>query len=64
MENEMLRAENAELKIQLAQRNTTFRAEFATQLPRLIQLCHPDKHGNSYISNQVAKWLILQKEVL
>jgi hypothetical protein len=27
-------------------------------LKRLIMLCHPDKHGNSKISNEITQWLL------
>lgn len=34
-------------------------AEFtATQLQKLIALCHPDKHKNSADSTEVTKWLL------
>jgi hypothetical protein len=28
------------------------------KLKRLIQLCHPDKHGNSKVSTEVTQWLL------
>ena len=30
-------------------------------LPRLIQLCHPDRHGNSEAANNVTVWLLAQR---
>lgn len=33
-------------------------AEFREQLPRLIQLCHPDRHGGSEGSTRVTAWLL------
>lgn len=29
---------------------------------RMIRLCHPDKHNNSEVSNQVTAWLIDQRK--
>ena len=31
-------------------------------LKRLIILCHPDKHSNSELSNNVTAWLLGQKQ--
>lgn len=33
-------------------------AELTEQLPRLIQLCHPDKHANSEASVKATQWLL------
>lgn len=30
-------------------------------MKRLLMLCHPDKHGNSTLSNDVTKWLLKQR---
>ena len=27
---------------------------------KLLMLCHPDKHGNSEMSNEVTRWLVEQ----
>jgi hypothetical protein len=32
--------------------------DWQKQLPRLIQLCHPDKHGNSTASTELTQWLL------
>lgn len=32
------------------------------QVEKLIRLCHPDKHKNSELSNQVTKWLLAQRK--
>jgi len=34
------------------------RAELAANLPALLQLVHPDKHGNSPAANRVTVWLL------
>lgn len=31
-------------------------------LPKLIQLCHPDRHGNSALSTEVTRWLLEQRK--
>lgn len=31
-------------------------------IKQLLQLCHPDKHGNSSLSNEVTKWLLSQRK--
>jgi hypothetical protein len=33
-------------------------SEFLRQLPRLLQLCHLDRHENSTASNEATKWLL------
>ncbi len=30
---------------------------------RLIQLCHPDRHGNSQAAQNATTWLLAQREV-
>lgn len=32
--------------------------ELAEQLPRLLLVCHPDKHGGSQASTKVTQWLL------
>ena len=32
--------------------------ELAEQLPRLLLVCHPDKHGNSQAATKVTQWLL------
>ena len=32
--------------------------DWQKQLPRLIQLCHPDKHGNSAAATELTQWLL------
>lgn len=32
--------------------------EFRAQIPRLLQLCHPDRHENSEASNRATSWLL------
>ncbi len=34
----------------------------ATMLKRLIQLCHPDRHGNSEASNTATRFLLQLRE--
>lgn len=33
-------------------------------LPRLLQLCHPDRHGNSTAANTATTWLLAQRRKL
>jgi hypothetical protein len=35
-----------------------FYSEAKEYLPALIQLCHPDKHHGSSLSNKVTQWLL------
>lgn len=51
-EIDRLRHENAMLHMQGGNPLTPAR------LRQLIQLCHPDKHGNSDQSNDVTQWLL------
>jgi hypothetical protein len=30
-------------------------------LPKLIRLCHPDKHANAAAANEVTRWLLEQR---
>lgn len=39
-------------------------AELAAQLPRLLQLCHPDRHGGSPASVTATQWLLERRRVL
>ena len=32
--------------------------ELAEQLPRLLLVCHPDKHGNSQAATKATQWLL------
>lgn len=34
------------------------------RLKQLLQLCHPDRHQNSPLSNDVQQWLLQVKAVL
>ena len=34
------------------------RAAVLTRFPQLVQLVHPDRHGNSPLSNDVTTWLL------
>lgn len=39
-------------------------AGFQEQLPRLLQLCHPDRHENSTMSNEATQWLLRARDKL
>lgn len=32
------------------------------QVKALLRLCHPDKHSNSKLSNEVTKWLLAKRD--
>ena len=36
--------------------------EFLTEIPALLQLCHPDKHSESGGSKRVTSWLLKVKK--
>lgn len=36
----------------------------AELLPALIQLCHPDRHGNSQAANRATQWLLKTRKTL
>ena len=44
--------------MQQAQRQSSLDKELAEQLPRLLLVCHPDKHGNSQAATKVTQWLL------
>ena len=62
-----LRAQNRRLQadLTLAQKNTAPWNRGSgippEMLPRLIQLCHPDRHGNSEAANNATCWLLAQR---
>lgn len=66
---EELEQENTELRFRVMMSSggfTAFRGagmpgDLQQQLPRLIQLCHPDKHGGSPAANEVTAWLLKQR---
>ena len=37
-------------------------ADWRDYLPRLIQLCHPDRHGGSEAANRATVWLLALKK--
>jgi hypothetical protein len=39
-------------------------SDFQNNLPRLLQLCHPDRHGGSQAANHVTRWLLEQRQQL
>ena len=46
-----------------ARTHTEYRVQIETRrLRQLIQLCHPDKHGNSATANDITQWLLAQRE--
>lgn len=38
--------------------------ELNENLIKLISLCHPDKHNNNKISNQITKWLLKYRDMV
>lgn len=38
--------------------------ELVEHLPRLLQLCHPDRHGNSESATRATQWLLLMRQKL
>ncbi|WP_201216138.1 hypothetical protein [Halochromatium roseum] len=53
-----LRAENADLKTRSLAPLRSIPPEL---IPKLIRLCHPDRHGGSAIANDVTRWLLEQR---
>lgn len=59
-----LEAENGQLRRQLSEvvgrlhRAGSLAAEFHENLPRLLQLCHPDRHDGSPASLKATRWLL------
>ena len=46
---------------ELRSKNAYLHEEFGRLLPKLIQLCHPDKHNNSTTAVEVTQWLNQQR---
>lgn len=65
-ELERVRAENAALrqKLRLKMKVESYTVNWCPEdkLHALISLCHPDKHGNSAISNKITQWLLSQRK--
>lgn len=58
-ENFRLSMRVADLERQLANRpRSPLEAELRDVLPRLVQCCHPDRHGNSAASTVATQWLL------
>lgn len=34
------------------------------QIKALLRLCHPDKHSNGKLSNEVTKWLLALRDIV
>ena len=67
---ERLESDNRKLRSELLTAHTkaacgpSMPADLQEQLPRLIQLAHPDRHGNSEAANTATSWLLkLKKQV-
>jgi len=58
--HERLRAENAALRAELEalRRAPAIPPRLVELLPRLLQIAHPDKHGNSRAANEVTRELL------
>lgn len=62
-----LEYENRQLRMRLARFELASAQELAIpddMLPRLIRLCHPDRHGNSESSNKATAWLLAQRSTM
>ena len=61
--NDRLEIDVARLKMELtfaknATAGKSLPGDWRDYLPRLIQLCHPDRHGGSEASNRATVWLL------
>ena len=60
--NDRLEIEVASLKMSLAIAKSaggkSLPGDWRDYLPRLIQLCHPDRHGGSEAANKATVWLL------
>lgn len=62
-----LKTQVADLRAQLAARpsmDSDLAAELREMLPRLRQLCHPDRHDGSLAANRASQWLNAIRERL
>lgn len=63
-----LETENQQLRMRLARFEMLTRAQEVEipgdMLPRLIRLCHPDRHGNNESSNKATAWLLGQRSTM
>jgi hypothetical protein len=46
-----------------ALRTSEIEKDLSDHLPTLIQLCHPDKHGNSEAANRATNWLLTLRKM-
>ena len=65
---DQLESDNMRLRLELmtvqakATPSKNLPADWRDQLPRLIQLCHPDKHGGSDAATKATVWLLAMKK--
>lgn len=59
----LLRLENHDLRQQLTATVAQPQPEGIPPdlIPKLIRLCHPDRHGGSAIANELTRWLLDQR---
>lgn len=63
LQEKITRLESENMKLRLDAMATRAKsgslpADLKQQLPRLIQLCHPDRHGGSAAANTATVWLL------
>ena len=56
-----LKALRAELELLRRFRSPPADSLDPARVRQLLQLCHPDKHGNSQLACEVTQWLLRQK---
>lgn len=52
-----LRTRVADLEARLMEADSALTGELRDMLPRLRQLCHPDRHEGSLAANRASQWL-------
>lgn len=57
-DNMQLRLELMQARAKAATPGKSLPPDWKDQLPRLIQLTHPDRHGNSEAANKATVWLL------
>jgi len=57
-EDEVVEAERKEAELQRFVARGRPAQMTSERLRQLLQLCHPDKHGNSVLSQEVTRWLL------
>lgn len=63
LEKKLAEAEDKLVEAEIGEKENSGNTDLTEkQLKALLRLCHPDKHSNSELSNEVTKWLLKMRK--